>query len=204
MTYVAHVGEEIKAPNGESDSRLRVIYDNGTESNLLRRSLQRALYKDEAGRRVLPILSAGPLFSDTVDEDDLVSGTIYVLRSKSEDPFIREHREVIHKIGVTGGDIQRRIANAKMDPTFLMANVEVVASYKLANINRVKLENLIHRFFEPAKLDITLTDRFGHPIVPREWFLTPLSIIDEVVDKVIKGTLPDYRYNPAKGKLENA
>ncbi|NBU69968.1 MAG: GIY-YIG nuclease family protein [Bacteroidetes bacterium] len=202
MAYVAEVGEEIKAPNGATDARLRVIYDNGTESNLLMRSLQRALYKDETGRRILPIPSAGPLFSDTVEEDDLVSGTIYVLRSLSDDPFIKEHREVIHKIGVTGGDIQRRIANAKMDPTFLMADVEVVASYKLANINRVKLENLIHRFFEPAKLEIVLKDRFGNPIVPREWFLVPLNIIDEVVNRIKKGNLPNYTYNLKIGKIE--
>lgn len=195
--YVAEMGEEIKAPNGATDARLRVIYDNGTESDLLMRSLQRALYKDDAGRRITDP-SAGPLFSDAVDEDDIASGTIYVLRSKSDHPMIKEHRDVIHKIGVTGGDMKQRIANATLDPTFLMADVEVVATYELSNISRTKLENLIHRFFEPAKLNIEIKDRFGNPIVPREWFLVPLFVIDEVIEKVKDGTIVNCTYDVSK------
>lgn len=198
--YVAEVGEEIKAPNGESDARLRVIYDNGTESNILRRSLQRALYKDEAGRRITEV-SAGPLFADIIEEDDIGSGTIYILRSKSDHPLIQEHREVIHKIGVTSGDVNKRLANAKLDPTFLMADVEVVATYELSNINRVKLENLIHKFFEPARLDIEIKDRFGHPIVPREWFLVPLFVIDEAIEKIKDGTIVEYCYDAKAGAI---
>lgn len=198
--YVAEMGEVIKAPNGATDARLRIIYDNGTESDLLMRSLQRALYKDEAGRRITDP-SAGPLFSDEAEEGDLESGTIYVLRSKSDHPLIKEHREVVHKIGVTGNDVDRRIANAKLDPTFLMADVEVVATYKLSNINRVKLENLIHRFFEPAKLNIEIKDRFGNPIVPREWFLVPLFIIDEAVEKIKFGSIVNFCYEAKAGKI---
>lgn len=198
--YVAEVGEKIKAPNGETDARLRVIYSNGTESNLLLRSLQRALYKDETGRRVTEP-SAGPLFSGVMEEGDSESGTIYVLRSKSDLPFIRENRDVIHKIGVTGGDIQKRIADAKHDPTFLMADVEVVAAYKLADIDRTKLENLIHRIFEPAKLEIKIKDRFGASVVPREWFLVPRFIIDEVVEKIRDGSIVNFKYDPKAGKL---
>lgn len=198
--YVAESGEEIKAPNGETDARLRVIYDNGTESNLLRRSLQRALYKDEAGRRITDP-SAGPLFSDRAEDGDIESGTIYVLRSNSEHPHIKENRNVIHKIGVTSGDMQKRIANAKLDPTFLMADVEVVATYELSNINRIKLENLIHKFFEPAKLNIEIKDRFGNPIVPREWFLVPLFVIDEAIEKIKEGTIVNYSYDFRDGKI---
>lgn len=198
--YVAEMGEEIKAPNGATDARLRVIYDNGTESDLLMRSLQRALYKDEAGRRITDP-SAGPLFSDEVEEGDIDSGTIYVLRSKSDHPLIKEHRDVIHKIGVTSGDVNKRIANAKLDPTFLMADVEVIATYELSNINRARLENLIHRFFEPAKLNIEIKDRFGNPIVPREWFLAPLFVINEAVEKIKDGSIINFRYDPTSGKL---
>jgi hypothetical protein len=198
--YVAEVGEEFKTPNGDTDARLRVIYDNGTESNLLLRSLQRALYeKENVGRRITDP-SAGPLFSDTVEEGDTESGTIYVLRSKSDHPLIKEHQDVIHKIGVTGGDIKKRIANAKLDPTYLMADVEVIATYELSNINRTKLENLIHRFFEPAKLNIEIKDRFGNPIVPREWFLVPLFVIDEMIEKVKDGTIVNFRYDAHAGK----
>ena len=57
-----------------------------------------------------------------------------------------------------------------------MADVEIVATYELYNINRTKLENLIHRVFDPARLDIEIKDRFGNPVIPREWFLVPLFV----------------------------
>lgn len=200
IAYVAEVGDTFKAPNGEVDARLRVIYSNGTESNLLRRSLQRALYKDESGRRITEP-SAGPLFSDAADDGDEASGTIYVLRSKSDHPLVSANRDILHKIGVTGGDVDRRIANARLDPTFLMADVEIVATYELYNINRTRLENLIHRIFGPARLDVEIKDRFGQPIVPKEWFLVPLFAIDEAVRRIKDGTITDYGYDPKTAKL---
>lgn len=198
--YVADVGEPIKAPNGESDARLRVIYSNGTESDLLLRSLQRALYKDQTSR-LISEPSAGPLFSDEPQDDDLASGTIYVLRSKSDHPAVAPHRDVLHKIGVTGGDVARRIANAKLDPTFLMADVEIVATYELFNIKRSRLENLIHRIFDSARLDIEIKDRFGNPVVPREWFLVPRFVIDEAIAKIKDGTITGFVYDKKTAKL---
>lgn len=203
VAYVADVGETFRAPNGETDARLRVVYSNGTESNLLRRSLQRALYKDEAGRRITEP-TAGPLFADDSGGDDQASGTIYVLRSKSDHPLVAANREVLHKIGVTGGDVSRRIGAAKLDPTFLMADVEVVATYNLFNVNRTRLENLIHRIFDPARLDIEVKDRFGNPVIPREWFLVPLFAIDEAVAKIMDGTITDFVYDPLTAGLTNA
>jgi hypothetical protein len=203
LAYVADVGEEIRTPYGRTDRRLRVIYDNGTESALLLRSLQRALYKDDAGRRITNP-SAGPLFGNDSAEDDRESGTIYVLRSKSDHPEIAAHRELIHKIGVTGGEVDVRIANAALDATYLLAEVEVVATYKLFNINRAKLENLLHRIFAPARLDLVIEDRFGHPVRPREWFLVPLPAIDEVVDRIRDGSITQFEYDPATASLKRA
>ncbi|MDE0330701.1 MAG: GIY-YIG nuclease family protein [Nitrospinae bacterium] len=198
--YVAEVGEPFAAPNGEMDARMRVIYSNATESNLLLRSMQRALYKDETSR-IISDPSAGPLFSENVEEDDAASGTIYVLRSKSDHPTVKEHREVLHKIGVTGGSVEKRIANAAHDATFLLAEVEIVATYELFNINRTKLENVIHKFFDSARLEIEIKDRFGNPVVPREWFLVPLFAIDEAVEKIKDGSITDYAYDPSSAKL---
>lgn len=198
--YVAEVGEPIKAPNGETDARLRVIYSNGTESDLLLRSLQRALYKDEAGRRITEP-SVGPLFDDQTGDGDQSSGTIYVLRSKSDHPLVTANREILHKIGVTGGSVERRIANARLDPTYLMADVEIVATYELYNINRAKLETLIHKVFGAARLDVEIKDRFGQPIVPREWFLMPLFVVEEVVARIRDGSIIDYVYDPASASL---
>jgi hypothetical protein len=198
--YVAEVGELFKAPNGEADARLRVIYSNGTESDLLLRSLQRALYKDESGRRITDP-TAGPLFADQTGDGDEASGTIYVLRSKSDHPLVAANRAVLHKIGVTGSSVERRIANARLDPTFLMADVEIIATYELYNINRAKLETLIHKVFGAARLDVEIKDRFGQPIVPKEWFLAPLFAIDEAVGRIKDGTITGYIYDPKTAKL---
>lgn len=198
--YVAEMDEAFLTAQGMTDARLRVIFDNGTESNMLMRSLQRALHKDEAGRRITDP-SAGPLFADHTADGDEASGTIYVLRSKSDLPVVKEHRDVLHKIGVTSGKVERRIANAKIDATFLLADVEIVTTYELFNINRTKLENLIHRIFDAARLDIEIKDRFGNPVVPREWFLVPLFVIEEAVERIKDGTIADYRYDPREASL---
>jgi hypothetical protein len=200
LAYIAEVGEPIKAPNGENDARLRVIFSNRTQSNLLKRSLQRALYKDEGGRRISEP-DAGPLFSGEWDEGDVESGTIYVLRSKSDHPFVAEHRNLIHKIGVTGGKVENRIANAAHDSTYLLADVEVVATYKLAGINRTKLEGLFHKVFASAQLDLTIQDRFGNPVKPREWFLVPLPVIDEAVQAIMDGSITALHYEPKEARL---
>lgn len=128
--YVAAMDEPFANDQGKTDARLRVIFDNGTESNLLMRSLQKALQQDPTGRRIIEPAS-GPLFTGQNDEEDEASGIIYVLRSKSDHPAVAARRDVLHKIGVTGGDVARRTANARLDPTFLMADVEVVATYEL-------------------------------------------------------------------------
>jgi hypothetical protein len=200
---VADMGEIFSNAQGRTDARLRVIFDNGTESNLLMRSLQRALHKDDAGRRITDPV-AGPLFAGHSEDGDLATGTIYVLRSKSDNPVVAQHRDVLHKVGVTGGKVETRIANAKLDPTFLLADVEIIATYKLSNINRTKLENLIHRIFGAARLDIEIKDRFGNPVIPREWFLVPLFVIDEAVERIKDGTITDYRYDPKAAALVRA
>ena len=66
LAYVAERGEMYLTPEGAPQARLRVIYGNGTESNLLIRSLQNALYKDVAGRRITE-LNDGPLFTGQAD-----------------------------------------------------------------------------------------------------------------------------------------
>lgn len=254
LLYVAEVGEEMKAPNGESDAKLRVIFDNGTESNLLRRSLQRALYGKKGrtlsrkGRRV-ESLSEGPLYdkpatpeAEVARTSELVeassnnhtphgpsrpthprhptistrslrlppndglsgqeTGTIYVLRSQSDHPYIAGNRSLIHKIGVTRGSAEKRVAQAEGDPTFLFADVEIVAVYRLRAINRVKLEAMLHRVFSNAQLDITLPDRFGRLVKPREWFLVPLSAIDEAVQRIQDGSITQMIYCPEQGRLQ--
>jgi hypothetical protein len=166
----------------------------------LLRSLQKALWRDETGRR-LTDPSAGPLFSDEQDDDDIETGTIYVLRSNSSHPFVAQHRELIHNIGVTGGKVENRISGAEKDATYLLAGVEVVATYKLHNINRVRMENLFHKIFSSAQIDISIDDRFGNPVKPREWFLVPLQAINEAVERILDGSITQFAYDTKKANM---
>jgi hypothetical protein len=202
--YIAELGEQLKTTAGEVDRRLRAIFANGTESNLLLRSLQRAFYNDPAARRLVSPESGQLSFGGQLEADDVESGTVYVLRSLSDHPYVAQHRDLIHKIGVTGGKVEARIADAEHDATYLLAKVEVVATYKLAGINRTRMESLFHRLFAAARLNITINDRFGHPVQPQEWFLVPLFVVDEAVDRIKDGSITNYVYDPKAAQLVNA
>jgi hypothetical protein len=201
--YVAEMNEGTKTKDGRDNPRLRVIFDNCTEGDLLLRSLSRSLYPDgdmPVGRRLIR-KDDGPLFGSMAEPDDIASGTIYVLRSLSTHPFVTEHRELIHKIGVTGGKVETRIAAAATDATYLLADVEVIATYKLHNLNRTRMENLFHRLFGAAQIDVSIDDRFGNPVKPREWFLVPLHVIDEAVERIRNGSITDMVYDPTTAQL---
>lgn len=210
--YVAGKGEEFETSSGQPDARLRLIYGNGTESNLLMRSLQKALTQDGKGCRLSepdagPLFhetrgqTAGPAFGDSAEPDDIATDTVYVLRSLSSHPFVAEHRLPIHKIGVTGGRVAARIADARNDPTYLLAPVEGVAEYRLHNLDRTRMEGLFHRLFGAVQLDLSIEDRFGKPVKPREWFVVPLPVIDEAVARIRDGTITQLVYDPQTARL---
>lgn len=203
VAYVADIGDTYRTAVSAIQGRLRVIFSNGTESDLLLRSLQAALYKGtdgRAGSRIIRI-SDGPLFAGMAEPDDIEVGSIYVLRSRSDHPFVAEHRELIHKIGVTGGKVETRIAGAENHATYLLAGVDVVAEYRLHNLNRSKLEGVFHKLFAGAQLDITLHDRFGKPVKPCEWFVVPLAVIDEAVERILDGSITGCEYDVGKARL---
>ena len=203
---VAEAKDWFTPEHGERDRRLRVVFDNGTESDLLMRSLRRALNKDERSRRILPPEPAddaelGPLFAGEDDGGDGADGGhVYIARSLSDHPFIAEYRDLLHKIGSTGGDPGTRVAGAAKDPTFLLAPAQIEASYRLTGVSRTKLERLLHRYFAPVKADIELLDRFGGAVKPSEWFLAPLSAIEEAVELVRTGEITRRRYDPQEGR----
>jgi len=203
ICYVADMDEIFTNPQSRTDARLRVIFDNGTQSGMLMRSLQRQLNEDDAGRRITEPV-AGPLFADKADDGETETGTIYVLRSKSTHPVVAEHREVMHKIGVTSGAVETRISGAEKSSTYLLAGVDVVATYKIYGVNCQKLEALIHKVFAAAQINLTIPDRFGNMVKPREWFLVPLNVIDEAVGRIRDRTIIDCRYDPQSGRLETS
>lgn len=205
--FIAHLGDEFEDGHGHIDRRLRAIYDNGTESHLLLRSLQKALWRDPAGRRIMPIghnpyplfssdeLESVPIFVDEAEEDDETSGYLYILRSNSDHPFVAEHRELLHKIGFTRGELDDRFSGADSEPTFLMAGVEVVASYRIANASAGKLENVLHRFFASARIDVKLREEVGGFVEPREWFLVPLPAIHNAINLIKSGQIANTQYD---------
>lgn len=210
---IADLGEEFKDSHKQIDRRLRAVYDNGTESNLLLRSLQKALWRDPAGRRIMNVghdayplfteagIEDAPIFVDDVEEDDETSGYIYILRSNSDHPFVAEHRDLLHKIGFTRGALDDRFNGAASEPTFLMADVEIVGSYRIANANAGKLENVLHRFFASARIDIKLREEVGGFVEPREWFLVPHAAIQEAINLIKSGGIKYSQYNIERAEI---
>lgn len=108
---------------------------------------------------------------------------------------------MVHKIGLAGNDVKARIANAKKSPTYLLADVQIVGVFRLANVDRKALEAILHKFFASARLDMELKDRFGSQVEPKEWFLVPLPAIEEAIEKIINGTIGEFRYDAKSARI---
>lgn len=195
IAYVAKRERDFKSDHGEFDARLRVIFSNGTESNLLMRSLQRSLRQDGAGRRITdPKL--GPIFDDDAKDRDKPTGYVYVLRSLSENENVKKYRSVLHKIGVTNDSVEKRIQNAKSDPTYLCAEVKVVLTLKIYNIAPMIVEQRLHQIFERTRCNFKVKDEEGKYVNPREWFLVTDVLIKEAVGRIIDNSIDHYIFVP--------
>lgn len=193
ICYVADMEDRVKK-NGKVNAKLHLIFENGTESNMLLRSLATELYKDETGRRVMPKSENALDEMLGIKEDDQASGFIYILQSLSSNPEISSIKN-LYKIGYATTSVEKRIANASKEPTYLMANVNHVSSYKCFNMNAQKFENLLHTFFGKACLDIEVADSDGKLCKPREWFIAPLKAIEMAIQLMINGEIVSYRYD---------
>lgn len=186
---------EMTARGGSRDHRLRVIFSNGTESDPLMSSFRKSLTEDKTARTVQRV-GLGPVDPEWENDQLELSGTIYVARSRSEEPAIREQRMILHKIGVTSQDVARRVADARNDPTFLLAPVEIVATYGLKNLSRHKVEDLLHRFFAAARpAELFIVDRFGKKVSPKEWFYVLPEHVGQAAKLIEDGILHLYRYD---------
>jgi len=203
LLYLEEVefSSDAKTVNGKrfrKDGRTRCIFENGTESNMLYRSLAKALYAD--GKIVSPV---GEYFADikNINEDDESAGFIYILSSQSQDSRIQAIPNLF-KIGYSRTPVKKRIANAANEPTYLMAPVEVVASYECYNMNTQKFENLVHTVFKDVCIDVEVADLQGNMCKPREWFSVPLEQINTAIDLIVSGQIVNYRYNSTTKKIE--
>jgi hypothetical protein len=199
MCYVADVGEK-EVKKGKVNAKLHLIFENGTESGMLLRSLARELYKDETGGRILPKSEDALDGMLGIQDDDQVTGFIYILKSLSANPDIANIQN-LYKIGYATTSVEKRIANADKEPTYLMAPVHHVSSYKCFNMNAQKFENLLHTFFGQACLDVEVVDREGKFCKPREWFVAPLQAIEMAVQLLINGEIVHYRYDLNSGQV---
>lgn len=191
LTYVALVGEK-EINNGKKNARLRCVFENGTESDMLLRSLARELYKD--GRRVT--FQKNRLLDSLkgISGDDRETGYIYVLKSHSQRSEIQSINH-LYKIGFSRTPIEGRIKNAVQEPTYLMAPVSLIASYQCFNLNPQKFELLLHTFFATVCLNVDIFDRDGQRHTPREWFVAPLQVINQAIEFLISGDIVNYRYD---------
>ncbi len=191
--------DNVNLPSGDrvrKDGRTRIIFENGTMSNMLFRSLGKQLLNNGHLVTKTEGETSKELFDNvnSVDEEDLDTGWIYILKSKST------HKEIaslnnLYKIGYSTVPVPERIKNSSKEPTYLMAEVDIVASYKTYNLNAQKFEHLIHRFFAEVCLNIDINDDKGRRITPREWFVVPLPIIDKVIQLILTGEIVNYKYD---------
>lgn len=201
MVYVAGVGKRELRNFGNIDARLYCVFENGTESNMLLRSLASALWKDETSRQIADDVQM-ELFSESeqITPDDKATGYIYVLRSLSEYPRIREIRN-LYKIGFSSQPLKQRIRNAEQEPTYLMADVMLVTEFETYNLNPQKLEMLLHTFFAESCLNLDVFDSEGKRHTPREWFIVPLHIIESAIQFLINGDILNYHYDSQRQEI---
>ena len=185
--YLAAFEQEAKNNLNRVDGRTRVIYENGSEADIKFRTITKNLSVD--GYSIMDCSEMSPEdFEEcfTLTDKDVESGTIYVLRSKSSRPEIAAIKD-LYKIGFTVTSVESRIANAKNEPTYLCADVEVVATWKVYNVKSSTFEALIHKLFAPVQLQVTVD---GHR--PQEWFIIPFKVIEEAINAIISGKSIEY------------
>lgn len=185
------------------EGRTRTIFENGTYSNMLYRSLGKQIQKN--GKLITNTYEKieQDLFVNTglVKEEDIQSGWIYVLKTKSTNSQIVNIKD-LYKVGFASNSVDERIKNAKHEATYLFADVQKVATYKVYNRNADKLESLLHRFFANACLDIDLFNEKGQRLNPREWFVVPFEVIEETIQLILNENIVNYKYDPLTKKIK--
>jgi len=197
MLYVEEFGKFVKI-NSHTQQRLRVIFENGFESNMYKRSLAQRLY--EGGFVVVNSINNSNFEAPEITEN--IVGYIYVLKSKSTNESISTIKD-LYKIGFTRTTVSERIRNASEDPTYLMSDVEIVASFTVTgDYNPQKIENLIHRVFGDVALDLSIIDRNGKEVKPKEWYSVPLHVVEQVVNMINSGEIIDFIYDKNTRKMK--
>lgn len=200
VCLVDEVGKERQDNFGNYDPRLRVIFENGSESNLLLRSLGKALYQDETGRRILADANSVVDDFNNISHKDKRAGQIYLVTTRNTNPQLAAVPNLI-KIGYTEQTVEYRTRNAERDKAFLESPVKILATVECYNLNPHKFETLIHGFLHAQRLKMTLTDKAGKPYRPKEWFSVSLETALETVHLIVSGEIIQYRMDNTTGRL---
>jgi hypothetical protein len=192
LLYISDIQDGYRGNSGKINRRTTLIFENGTKSNMLLRSLGKRL--KDSGNMITKLDYEKESGLLNVTDEDKQNGYIYILKSLSNEDIIQTKKN-LYKIGFSTTAVETRIKNAKQDPTYLMADVKTVAAYEVYNINPHKLEQLIHKFFGNSCLDIEIYDGNGKLYKPREWFIAPLKIIEEAIELIVNGKVLNYRYD---------
>ncbi len=198
MLFVAEVGATktmVVGGKPEPKQRLRVVFENGTESAMYRQSLSIRLHEQQGQAVVRTGMDDTEIF-----DADTESGHIYVLESMSTDPQIAGIAN-LHKIGFSTTSVEQRIKNAEKSPTYLMAPVKVVEDYRTYNLKPSALEHLLHRVFAEVRLDLSQVDREGRNYDPSEWFVVSRNVINQAINMILSGEIVDYVYDPHAERL---
>lgn len=198
MLFVAEVGETktmVVGGKPEPKQRLRVIFENGTESAMYRQSLSIRLHEQEG-----KVITRTGFEHEEIFDADKESGHIYVLQSLSDDPQIAGIED-LHKIGFSTTSVEQRVKNAEKSPTYLMAPVKIVENYRTYNLKPSALEHLLHRVFAEVRIDLTQVDCKGRNYDPSEWFVAPRKVINQAINMIMSGEIVDYVYDPQLRKL---
>ena len=202
MLLLEQIGELKKSSNSLPDARTRCIYENGTESDILLQTLRKNVVGDGYAISELQEEVDAQFFNNSdITTEDKVTGYIYVLSSLSDNPVIKQEKN-LYKIGFTTNSVEQRIANAENDPTYLMAPVKIVATYKVVNMNSQMFEDLVHQLLMPVQFQVTVFDEQGKEHQPQEWFVVPLPVVDVIIKKIMDGTIVGFTYNPQLECLE--
>ena len=202
MLLLEKIGELKQSSNFLPDARTRCIYENGTESDILLQTLRKSVVGDGYAISELQEETESQFFNNSdIVSDDKVTGYIYVLASLSDNPDIKSEKN-LYKIGFTTESVEDRIANAEKEPTYLMAPVKIVASYKVVNMNSQKFEDLVHQLLKPVLFQVSVFDEKGIEHEPQEWFIVPLPVVDVIIQKIMDGSIVGYTYNPQLECLE--
>lgn len=202
MVYLASILEKRKSSNGLQDGRTRCIYENGTETDILLQTLRKNVVGNGYAITETQEEEDDKYFKNCdIEKMDKVTGYIYVLRSKSENPEVKNIKN-LYKIGFSTNSVEERIANAEHEPTYLMAPVEIVSTYKIVNMHSQKFEDLVHQVLQEVNFRFKVADDQGKLHEATEWYVVPLEIIDSIIGKIMNGTIVYFSYNKEQQCLE--